>query len=131
MARRVHVVAFRLGNSLWWKNRSPLNSQIDPSVKSILRGVLLKFGYLTSDVLIHKKRDTDILKVEIGKAGHNPMYQLEYVSQLLKKFLGVKYKISSRQEEKRHRNGELKFRYMATSPRSLRVTMRERKWKWK
>lgn len=82
---------------------------------------------MTSDVLVQKNKNADIIKLEIGKAGQNPMYQMEYVTEILKKSQGVEYKISSRQEEKRHRNGELKFRYMATSPRSLRVTMRERK----
>lgn len=93
----------------------------------ILRGVLERFGYLTSNVLIQKNKNADIIKLLIGKAGLNPIYHLEYVTELLKKSQGVEYHISSRQEEKFHRNGELKFRHMATSPRSLRVTMRERK----
>lgn len=131
MARRVHVVGFRLGSSLWWKDRTPVNTPKEYDIKKLLRGKLERFGYLTSDVLVQKNRNHDIMKLEISNAGHNPMYHLEYVAELLKKSQGVEYKISTRQEEKKHRNGELKFRYMATSPRSIRVTMRERKWKWK
>ena len=55
------------------------------------------------------------------------MYQMEYIGEILKKSTGEGYKISSRQGEKKGRNGEMKYREIAKSPRKIRVTMKERK----
>lgn len=86
-----------------------------------------KYDYITSEVIIQKGLGAGVIKMEIGKGGYNPQYQMEYIKEIIKKSQGEDMKISSRQEEKKGRNGEMKYRYMATSSRKLRVTMRERK----
>ena len=77
--------------------------------------------------MVQKGRGQGVINMQIGKGGYNPMYQMEYIGEILKKSTGEGYKISSRQEEKKGRNGEMKYREIAKSPRKIRVTMKERK----
>lgn len=86
-----------------------------------------RYGYITSEVVVQKGLGQGVISMQIGKGGYNPMYQMEYLEEILKKSTGEDYKISSRQEEKKGRNGEMKYREIAKSPRKIRVTMKERK----
>lgn len=86
-----------------------------------------KYGYITSEVVVQKRKGEAVISMQIGKGGYNPMYQLEYIGELMKKSAGEEYKISARQEERKGRNGEMKYREIAKSPRKIRATMKERK----
>ena len=86
-----------------------------------------KKRYRTSEVVVQKGRGVGTISMQIGKGGYEPMYQMEYIGEMIKKMEKEEYKISSRQEQKKGRNGEMKYREIAKSPRKLRVAIKERK----
>ena len=55
------------------------------------------------------------------------MYQMEYIGEMINKMEKEEYKISSRQDGWKGRNGEIKFRQIAKSPRKLRIAMKVRR----
>lgn len=55
------------------------------------------------------------------------MYIMEYIGEIIKKKEQGEYKISYREEEKTERNGEMKYREIAMSPQTIRVSMRRRR----
>ena len=129
MARRTHVIGYRLGVGVWWKTRTPPHQKRERGIEQLVRGVMERFGYLTSEVLIQKGLGKGAISLVGAKGGRMEMYLMEYLKELINKSQKTDYRISYREEEKIERNGELKYREIAKSPQSIQVVMRQRKWK--
>lgn len=129
MARRTHVIGYRLGTGVWWKDRVPPQQQRERGVEKLVRGIMERYGYLTSEVLVQKGLGKGAISLVGAKGGRIEMYLMEYIRELLKKSQKTEYRISYREEEKLERNGELKYREIAKSPQTIQATIRQKKWK--
>jgi len=105
----------------------PPQQQRERGVEKLVRGIMERYGYLTSEVLVQKGLGKGAISLVGAKGGRIEMYLMEYIRELLKKSQKTEYRISYREEEKLERNGELKYREIAKSPQTIQATIRQKK----
>lgn len=131
MARKVNVIAIRLGESVWWPTRTPPRRGRDETQKIIMRvvkGVMQKYGYLTSEVMVQRSVEgagtiTMIGTMEKQKAGGEgkrrrgqetewkarstiELYIAKYLEELIRLYENREYVVSYREGTKEYKNAQ-------------------------
>lgn len=136
MARKTHVIGFRLGESRWWVTRTPPSNHREESVgkEAIIRGIMEKWGYLSGEMRIEAQGVEDskerIKLIGSRKDGQRweraglEVYMVSYVKEILKAYYKKIGEISYRQIKNSYNDGKMLAQSIAKSSRGLYPTMR-------
>jgi len=78
VSRKTNIKGYRLGEASWWQTRTPPRLDRDFSLfftDSLIKGMFHKFGYLLSEVMIHRKIGSQGKIILLGKHFNNLIFR--------------------------------------------------------
>ncbi len=130
MARKSHVIGYRLGESKWWESRTPPTSTTTLNQEGeIISGIMEKMGYSTSNIQLEETDKIKRIKL-IGnpssyKWDNLEVYLMSYIKSLLTTYYNKPYELSYRQLKKYYKNGKMLAQMIKKSEKGLYTTMRK------